>query len=110
MEGLRAWLQRTVFPPIGSTFKCQRKLFRSGRIGTGLHGMCLSRWPNLRAEKRTGDDSYADRLVSALWPTSITLSEFIRFADETGACGRERDPPGLLVAIARTGPRRAEKR
>ena len=31
-----AWLQRTVFPPIGSTFEARNAVFGAGRAGSGL--------------------------------------------------------------------------
>ena len=50
-----AWLQRSVFPPIGSTFDCRSALRRGWRDGTGMGGPAV-RHPEPARGERTGAD------------------------------------------------------
>ena len=57
-----AWLQRTVFPPIGSTFDAKTVYSDPGRAGAGLHRFAIC-FAESSIGERPGDGTCAHRVV-----------------------------------------------
>ena len=97
-----AWLQRTVFPPIGSTFEARNAVFGAGRAGAGFHRFAvrdgessIGEWAGVRRMCASGG--------SGRWRIFITRMRFIRFTDEL-AHTAGKDP--LEYTLALLGPDR----
>jgi len=71
-----AWLQRTVFPPIGSTFDPKNNYSDPGELGLGLHGCPVRNW-RIFARKNGPAQPTRGSVGSGRWPTFIMRSEFI---------------------------------
>ena len=96
-----AWLHRTVFPPIGSTFKAGLELATKGELGLGFLDMPYD-IPNIRLE-----NGKAPALVRIGWLRSVAnvyhAFAICSFADELAAAAGEDPVEHLLKLI---GPAR----
>jgi len=105
MEGLRRGSRERCFHRLVPRLM-PAKLFRSGRIGTGLHGCCLSRWQPAR-----GENGPATTHMRIGWFRSVAniyhAFGIHSFADEL-AHAAGRDPLDYLLQLLGPDPRRAE--
>jgi len=100
-----AWLQRTVFPPIGIDIRPSATYSDPGELGLGFTDVPYA-LPSFRAEN--GPATTHTRIGWFRSVANIYHAFGIQsFADETGACGRQRSG-GLFAAIA--GPDRVVPR